>query len=118
MREPGEEDPGEALARQLLIYRQYKRIAEVIDLRQKSGLHIYLRTTSPLKIDGKVDLSSVSLADLIAAARYVYLLRNRSTLVSNFDDVVALPKVTIRQKISLITSLLRSTGNATFRFYR
>jgi len=116
VREPGEEDPGEALARQLLIYRQYKRIAEVIDFRQKSGLHTYLRTTSPPKIEGKVDLSSVSLADLVAAARYIFLLRNRSMLVSNFDDVVVPPKVTIRQKISLIASLLRSKGKSTFRY--
>jgi segregation and condensation protein A len=116
VREPGEEDPGEALARQLLIYRQYKRIAEGMDGRQKSGYHTYLRTITPPKFEGKVDMSSVSLADLVSAARYVFLQKNRSLLSGNFESVVAPPMVTIRQKISLIASLLRSKGNSTFRY--
>lgn len=116
VREPGEEDPGEALARQLLIYRQYKRIAEAMDARQKSGYHTYLRTISPPKFEGKVDLSNVSLADLVSAARYVFLQRNRTLLSENFESVVVPPKVTIRQKIGLIASLLRSKGTSSFRY--
>ena len=32
LREPGEEDPGEALARQLLAYKRFKEIAEILDI--------------------------------------------------------------------------------------
>jgi len=53
--------------------------------------------------------------DLVAAASYIFLLRNR-TLIASFDDVVIPPKVTIRQKISLIAYMLRSKGKSTFRY--
>ncbi len=115
VREPGEEDPGEALARQLQIYRQYKKIAEIIDGRQKSGLRKYLKTASQRKIEGHLDLSGITLEDLVSAAKNVFFARDRSTLVANLDNVVAPPKVTIRQKISLIASLLRKQGRSSFR---
>lgn len=116
VREPGEEDPGEALARQLQIYCQYKKVAEVIDGRQKSGLRTYLKTASQRNVQGRVDLSGVELEDLIAAARMVFFSRDRSTLVAGFDNVVTPPKITIRQKISLITGLLRRRGHSSFRY--
>ena len=114
-REPGEEDPGEALARQLQIYRQYKRIARYIEERQESGLRTYLKTASLRKVEGHVDLSGIALEDLVAAARLVYYSRDRSTLTSDFNNVVVPPKVTIRQKISLIANLLRNRGRSSFR---
>ncbi|RME05966.1 MAG: chromosome segregation protein ScpA, partial [Anaerolineae bacterium] len=43
VREEGEEDPGEALARQLIIYRRYKQIAEQLGERSRQGLRCYLR---------------------------------------------------------------------------
>jgi segregation and condensation protein A len=116
VREPGEEDPGEALARQLQIYRQYKKVAELIDGRQKSGFHTYLKTASQLNFQGKVDLSGIRVEDLVAAARMVFFFRDRSTLVAGFNNVVAPPKITIRQKISLIAGLLREKGHSSFRF--
>jgi len=37
-RESGEEDPGEALARQLLAYKRYKEIADILAQKEISGL--------------------------------------------------------------------------------
>jgi segregation and condensation protein A len=37
----GEEDPGEALARQLLLYRQFKQVAESLDEYQRLDQRTY-----------------------------------------------------------------------------
>ncbi len=44
-REPGEEDPAEALARQLLLYRQFKEAASELAEREKAGMRTFLRLT-------------------------------------------------------------------------
>src|SRR3990172_100954 len=38
-REPGEEDPGDALALQLILYRQFKQVAAALAERVAAGLH-------------------------------------------------------------------------------
>ena len=44
MREPGEEDPGDALARQLIAYKRYKQVAVLLSEREKAGLKTFLLT--------------------------------------------------------------------------
>src|SRR5688572_32818830 len=47
VREVGEEDPGESLARQLRIYKRFKEISNSLEEREKLGLHTYLRLAPP-----------------------------------------------------------------------
>jgi segregation and condensation protein A len=110
-REEGEEDPGEALAQQLILYRRFKKAAEFLGLREAAGLRSYLRIAAPPKVEGAIDLSGITLADLVSAARAVL---SRSDLRPDLRTVVAPPKVTIRQKIHLIIDQLRQRGSATF----
>jgi|SRR3990172_1494948 len=110
-REEGEEDAGEALARQLLLYRQFKRVANALEAREAAGLKTYLRVVAVQRPETTLDLSGVGLIDLFIAARAIL-----------FDDddraelrtVVSPPVVTIREKIRLISSLLRQKGQLTF----
>ena len=112
VREEGEEDPGEALARQLTAYKRFKEIAEFLWKREETGFHTYLRLAPPPKIESVFDLSEVSLQDILEAALSVFTLSdNRQPL----STVVTAPKVTIREKISLIARLLRLNGKSTFR---
>jgi segregation and condensation protein A len=111
-REPGEEDPGEALAAQLIAYKKYRKIAELLGQREASQLRTYLRLAPPPKIEGTVDLSGLGLADLLAAAQAVLKTGDQRPALST---VVTPPRITIREKIRWITHQLRNRGQATFR---
>src|SRR3989304_3753693 len=43
VREPGEDDPGEALAWQLITYKKFREIADWLAQRETAGLRTYLR---------------------------------------------------------------------------
>ncbi len=113
-REPGDEDPGEALARQLLLYRQFKQAAEFLSDRMDRNLRSYLRLAPPPKIEGRLDLSGITLDDLIFAAYGVFETR---PVPQRLGTVVAPPKVTIREKIGYILSKVRQEGTFTFRSF-
>jgi segregation and condensation protein A len=108
-----EEDAGEELARQLILYRRFKQIAQFLDERQQHNLRTYLRIApAPVKIEPKVDLSEVTLEDLLQAARDVFL--SRQTL-HELSTVVSLPRITIKEKIFSIRNYLmqQSHGQVT-----
>ena len=111
VREIGEEDPGEALARQLLAYKRYKEIAETLYKRESSGLRTFLRVTRPPKIQAKADLSEFSLDDILLAARNAF---NQADSRKNLNTVVAAPRVTIREKIAVIVASLRKLRRTSF----
>lgn len=108
----GEEDPGEALARQLRLYKRFKEVAAGLEQREAAGLRTYLRLAPPPRVEGALDLSGLSLQDLVEAARRIFQRVDRRPPLS---VVVAAPRVTIRDKISLIAQVLRQVGRTTFR---
>jgi segregation and condensation protein A len=111
VREVGEEDPGDALTRQLLAYKRFRKVAEWLSAREESGLRTYLRLVEPPRIEGQLDLTGITLQDFAAAAREVFVAaQNRRPL----STIVAPPRITIREKIALITRMLRSRKNTTF----
>jgi segregation and condensation protein A len=111
-REPGEEDPGEALARQLIAYKRYREIAGILFQREEAGLRTYLRVAPPPKVEGNVDLSGLTIDDLAIAAQDIL---NQLNLRSSLKNVVSPSRVTIREKISLITNKLRQHKQISFR---
>jgi len=113
VREEGEEDPGEALARQLRAYKRYKEIALILGDRENQGLRTYLRVGPPPKVEGSLDMSGISLADLWSSAREILTRRDDRPAL---DTVVKAPRITIRDKIRLISLRLQERGQANFRF--
>jgi segregation and condensation protein A len=110
-REPGEEDPADDLVQQLIIYKKFKEIATILKERDAQGLRTYLRLAPPPKVEAKLDMDDVDLDDLMAAARHAMkLIEDRESV----DTVVKPPKVTISEKITLITHTLRNDGSASF----
>jgi segregation and condensation protein A len=107
----GEEDPGEALARQLIEYRKYKKIAGWLSEREAAGLRTYLRLAPPIRLDSPLDLNGMGIPDLVEAARQVL---SRLDQRPELRIVVAPPRVTIRQKIGLIFKQLHQKGKETF----
>ena len=113
-REEGEEDPGESLARQLLIYKRFKKVADALEEREESGYRTYVRLAQSPKVEGKVDLDGIGLVDLMLVAKNILSMAKEIDLRPSLSSLVTAPKFTIRQKISAITSLLRNRGRANF----
>lgn len=106
-RAPGEEDPGEELARALLAYKRYKQIAGHLRAREELGLQTYLRLAAPPKVEKTIDLTGVTTLDLLEAMRRVLAITPDKP---ELGTVVAPPKVTIRDQIRLIARALTQGG--------
>ncbi len=111
-RELGEEDPGEALARQLIVYKRYREIAGILNQREEDGLRTYLRLAPPPKLDSNYDLTGISIEDIAAAAQEIFTDLNRADAL---QSVVPPSRVTIREKITIITEQLRHRKFVSFR---
>ncbi len=108
-----EEDPGDALARQLIIYRKFKEKAQWLDIRQDAGLHSYLRIAAvPYKYVSKIDITNITLEDLQEVARSIF---TKNWDLQRLDTVVSLPKITIRDRIQTILFLLHETQQLLFK---
>jgi segregation and condensation protein A len=110
-REPGEEDVGASLVEQLRLYKRFKQVALFFHERETQNLRSYLRMAPPPKVESKLDLSNITLADLIDAARTVYAQEQEKHALGT---VIAAPKITIREKIELISKMLSTEERATF----
>lgn len=115
--EPGAievEDDGEALARQLILYKRFKELAGYLQQREERGLRTYLRVAPPPRniTPPRLDLSGVSLQDLVDAAREIFFDKNA---LADLDTVVSMPRITIREKIRAIIDTLRNVKLTTFR---
>jgi segregation and condensation protein A len=111
LREAGEEDLGEALARQLRIYKRFKELSNWLDDRETRHLRTYLRVAPPPKIEGHLDLSNITLADLMAAAEEIFAEEAGKQALAT---VISAPRITIREKIALIAQRLGKDHHATF----
>lgn len=114
IRDEGEEDPAETLARQLMEYKRYKEVAQFLDQRKGNGLHTYIRLTPPPKLIQKVDLGDFRLDDLVELGNEIF---SREDSNPDLQTVVAAPKVTIRQKIHLISKRLNQFGRSNFNSF-
>lgn len=111
-REPGEEDPGDALAKQLIAYKRYREIANLLMQREEAGMRTYLRVAPPPRLEGKVDLTDISIDDIAAAAQGIFTDLN---LADALTSVIPPSRVTIREKIYLITDILRHQPSVAFQ---
>jgi segregation and condensation protein A len=112
VREVGEDDPAENLARQLRIYKRFKEIANELEQRDLQGLHTYLRLAPPPKVEGRLDLSEITLTDLLEAAQSTFLQEKEK---QSLGTVISAPRVTIRQKIAYISDAMSKAKNSSFK---
>jgi len=102
--EDDEDDPGEALARQLRAYKQFREIAKLLSEREREHLRAYVRVApySP-GLQKNIRLEAVTLEDLVTALKRV--LEEKSETA---DITVVTPyTVTIHDKITELRHLLR-----------
>ncbi|NPV86053.1 MAG: segregation/condensation protein A [Anaerolineae bacterium] len=107
-----EEDAGDALVRQLIEYRKFKRVADVLAQREAAGLRTYLRMVPPpLMVEAKLDLEGINLDDVILAARQIFITLSLPPLAVMMSP----QRITIREKIHTILDTLRKRSSASFR---
>ena len=111
-REPGEQDAGQSLVDQLKLYKRFKEIGGWMNERQDANLRTYLRIAPPPKVEPKLDLSNITLEKLIAAAEDAFA---REKQKEPLGSIIAAPRITIREKIDLISNTLRDVQRSTFR---
>jgi segregation and condensation protein A len=108
-----EEDPAEALAQQLILYRRFKQLSAWLEGRQNEGLHTYLRLSVPVpRFEAQLDLEGITINDLMRAAWD--LIAGKEVLPA-LSEVVSMQRVTIREKILSIMDQLRRSGRISFQ---
>lgn len=109
---PGEEDPGESLTQQLLLYKMFKESSKILGTREDMHLSTFLHIAPQIKVEGVIDLTGITVEDLAEAARVILLNLTDTTFGTN---VIQMPRFSIREKIGLIISSLRETGTVSFK---
>jgi len=107
-----EEDVGDDLVRQLREYKKCRELARQLRQREESGLRAYLRVASPPRLEPKLDLSGVTLDDLLAAVREALAVK---PLAPPVDGVVSPVIVTIADKIEVIEKWVARKGSFSFQ---
>lgn len=108
-----EEDDGEALARQLIIYRRFKQLSIWLENRHSAGLRSYLRLTAPtFKIKSKLDLEGLGLLDFIKIAQHILISPN--SLPGLTQEMITV-RISIRDKIHSILGILKESGPTSFQ---
>jgi segregation and condensation protein A len=112
VREAGEEDVGAQLVEQLRLYKRFKEIGEFLRSREDRNLRSYLRLAPMPKIEGRLDMSDITLEDFIAAAEEVF---TKEIEKQSLGTVISAPKVTIREKIDVISKKMGEQTHAHFK---
>lgn len=110
LREPEEEDLGEALARQLRIYREIKNTTSWLNTRLNENLRCHIRVPKSYPVNVQLDLSGIDLTDLIVALER---LASQEGQISEGSSI-RIPKMTLRNKVQDIVRILKSIGHASF----
>ena len=105
-------DAGDDLVEQLRLYKQFRAAAGQLRRREENGLRTFVRLAPPPRVDPRLDLTGVGLADLLAAVREALQIAPPPPSV---DQVVSQRKVTVRGQMDLVRSRLRAQGRLLFQ---
>ena len=108
--EPEEEDLGEALARQLRIYREIKNTTLWLNNRLEKNLRCHLHVPKSYPVNVQLDLTGIDLTDLIVALENIASQESPITEGSS----IRIPKMTLKKKVQEIVSILKTKGSASF----
>ena len=106
-----EEDVGEELARQLREYKRLKALAGALRDREEQGLQAFVRVASLPDVERELDLTDVTLDDLVAAVREALTIQPPAEHVNGVLPPIA---ISVEEKIQEIRSLLSSRRSFSF----
>jgi segregation and condensation protein A len=109
-----EEDPAEALARQLREYKRFKEAAAALRAIEEAGLRTYTRAAPPPELEARLDPAGGLMADLLAAAHSAF-----AALDADAPDIpqgMVVPfKLTIHDQIVRIRDVTAEGRRISFR---
>jgi segregation and condensation protein A len=105
-----EEDIGETLARQLIVYREIKKTTEWLSDRIDRNLrnHLHIPRTYPVNV--QLDLEGLAIDDLILALEN---LASRQPVLQD-GALITIPKFTLKKKVEEILHVLRADQKSSF----
>ncbi len=106
-----EEDVGEELVRQLIEYKKFKEVAGQLSAREQMNLRSYAHAGEVVVVDKSLDLSDVTLNNLVQLVRQALEIVPEAAPVST---VIAAPGVSIGEKIELIKARLAERDEVDF----
>ncbi|HHV05732.1 MAG TPA: segregation/condensation protein A [Anaerolineaceae bacterium] len=105
-----EEDVGETLARQLIVYREIKKASQWLSERFDQGQRCYLHLAQSYPVNVQLDLSNIEIADLIKALEQIAIQEQ------SIQDgaTISIPRLTLRKKVQEIIQILRQDSQIRF----
>lgn len=110
VRNEEEEDLGETLAKQLIIYREIKKTTEWLTKRMNQDMRSHLHIPRTYPVNFQLDLSGVSIDDLIFALEN---LASQQPVLHN-GALISIPKITLKKKVEEILHILRADQKTRF----
>lgn len=107
-----EEDPGEVLAKQLLLYKRFKEISLWLHQREADNLHTYLRMAPNPNIQHILDIGDLN-ANELARIYLNSLSENNEQFPLN--NVVIISTISLREKIKAILNVFKETTKSSFQ---
>jgi segregation and condensation protein A len=102
-------DPHEELVRRLLEYQRYKEAAAELEQRDLLTRDVFVRSSTPTEEAGPRGFREVSIFELLGALKRVIDRLPKDTV-----HEVALDKITVREKMTLLLETLRVHGSVFF----
>jgi segregation and condensation protein A len=102
-------DPHEELVRRLLEYQRYKEAAAELEQRDVLTRDVFVRSAPPTEEAGPRGFREVSVFDLLGALKRVIDRLPKDTV-----HEIALDKITVREKMTLLLEMLRVHGSVLF----
>jgi len=109
--EEPQEDIGNQLAKQLIVYKKFKNAAAWLNHRQENGLRTYYRVSAPPVVSEHLNLSEFGVYDLIEILMDVYFTHDHETPMS---DVVTITALTIINRIKEIKDIMQLHTKVSF----
>jgi segregation and condensation protein A len=102
-------DPHEELVRRLLEYQRYKEAAAELEQRDLLTRDVFVRSPTPTEEVGSRAFREVSVFELLGALKRIIDRLPKETV-----HEVALDKITVREKMTLLLETLRAHGGVFF----
>ncbi|MCJ7733984.1 MAG: segregation/condensation protein A [Anaerolineales bacterium] len=105
-------DIGDDLARQLIAYKRYKEIADLLAERKDLGYQTFIRLSPPeYNIKDNLDLDGFGVNELYSLASSIF---QKEIARQSISTVVERPKITIKDKINQISARFKNSDELTF----
>jgi segregation and condensation protein A len=108
-----EPDLGNDLARQLIAYKRYKEIADLLAERKDNGLQSFIRLSpANVSVTENLDLAGFGVPELFTLASSIL---KKDIQRQSINMVVERPKITIEDKIKQIAIIFSESDEFTFK---